>query len=111
MAGRGRAGVVEDPARRGIAGPKKSVALSQLSIRLVGERSCEMEGFRVRARDLASSRLPRDELGALLACVIRCRGLGDAIGDEDADEAPERVVGNATLDVVDLRFGFAAVRV
>jgi hypothetical protein len=111
VAGRGRAGVAEDPARRVIAGPKKSVALSELSTRLVGERSCETEGFRVRTRDLTSSRLPRDELGALLACTIRCRGLGDAIGDEDVDEVPERVVGNATLDVVDLRFGFAAARV
>jgi hypothetical protein len=111
VAGRGRAGVAEDAGRRGIAGPKKSVALPELSTRLVGERNCDIEGFRVRTRDLASSRLPRDEAGALLACMIRCRDLGDAIGDEDVDEVPERVVGKATLDVVDLRCGFAAVRV
>jgi hypothetical protein len=111
VAGRGRAGVAEDPVRLAMAGPKKSVALPELSTRLVGEPSCEMEGFRVRARNLVSSRLPRDELGALLACIIRCRGLGDAMGDEDVDEVAERVVGNATLDVVDLRFGFAATKV
>jgi len=95
-----------------MAGPKKSVALPELSIRLLGERSCALEGFRVRIRALASSRLVRDEeLGALLACIIRCRRLGDAIGDEGVDEVQERVVGKATLDVVDLRFGFAAARV
>jgi hypothetical protein len=33
------------------------------------------------------------------------------MGDEDVDEVPERVVGNATLDVVDLRFGFAEAKV
>jgi hypothetical protein len=72
-----------------------------------------MEGFRVRMRDSVSSRLPRDDdVGKLLACVMRCRGLGDAIGDEDVDEVQERDdVGKATLDVVDLRFGFAAARV
>jgi hypothetical protein len=32
------------------------------------------------------------------------------MGDEDVDDAQERVVGKATLDVVDLRFGFAAAR-
>ena len=112
MAGRGRAGVAEDTGRWGMAGPKKSVALPELGTRLLGERSCAMEGFRARTRALASSRLPRDEeLGALLGCIIRCRGLGDAIGDEDVDEVQERVVGKATLDVVDLRFGFAAARV
>jgi hypothetical protein len=108
VTGRGRAGVAEVPWRREIAGPKKSVALPELSTRLSGERSCKMEGFRVRT---ASSRMPRDEdLGALLACIIRCRALGDAMGDEDVDDAQERVVGKATLDVVDLRFGFAAAR-
>ena len=112
VAGRGRAGVAEDTGRWGMAGPKKSVALPELGTRLLGERRCAMEGFRVRTRAFASSRLPRDEeLGALLACIIRCRALGDAIGDEDVDEAQERVVGKATLDVVDLRFGFAAARV
>jgi hypothetical protein len=35
--------------------------------------------------------------------------LGDAIGDEVVDEVRERVVGKATLEVVDLRFGFVAV--
>ena len=95
-----------------MGGPKKSVALPELSIRLLGERSCAMEGFRVRMKALASSRRARDEeLGALLACIIRCRGLGDAIGDEDVDEVQERVVGKARLEVVDLRFGFAAARV
>jgi len=33
------------------------------------------------------------------------------MGDEDVDEVAERVEGNATLDVVDLRFGFAAAKV
>jgi len=90
-------------------GPKKSVALAELSTRLLGERSCKMEGFRVRTSNLASSRLPRDDADTLLACEMRCRVLGDAIGDGDMDEARERVVGKATLDVVDLRFTFVAV--
>lgn len=110
MAGRGRAGVAEAPVREGTVGLKKSVSLPELS-RLLGERSCEtdeMEGFRVRTSDLASSRLPRDEAVTLLACIMRCRALGDAIGDEDVDEVRERVVGKATLEVVDLRFGFVA---
>jgi hypothetical protein len=47
----------------------------------------------------------------LLACMVRCRSLGDAMGEEDVDEVHERVVGKATLDVVDLRFGFATARV
>lgn len=81
-----------------------------LSTHLLRGRSCEMEGFRVRTRDVVSSRLARDE-DMVPACVIRWRRLGDAIGDEDVDELPERVVGKTTLDVVDLRFGFAAVRV
>jgi len=112
VAGRGRAGVPEGPGRREMAGPKKSVALPELSARLLGGRSCEMEGFRVRTSDLASSRLPRDDdVDTLLACVMRCRGFGDAMGEEDVDEVLECVVGNATLDVVDLRFGFAAASV
>jgi hypothetical protein len=104
VAGRGRAGVAE-------MGPKKSVALPELSTRLLGKRNCEMEGFRVRTSDLASSRLLRDDADTLPACVMRCRVLvlGDAIGDEDADELRERVVGKATLDVVDLCFAFVAV--
>jgi hypothetical protein len=68
-----------------------------------------MEGFRVRTSDLASSRLLRDDADTLLECVVRCRVLGDAIGDEDVDEVWERVVGKATLEVVDLRFAFVAV--
>jgi hypothetical protein len=40
---------------------------------------------------------------------MRCRVLGDAIDDEDVDEVRERVVGKATLEVVDLRFAFVAV--
>jgi hypothetical protein len=90
-------------------GSKKSVALPELSTRLSGGRSCEMEGFRVRTSDLASSRLLRDDADTLLECVMRCRVLGDAIDDEDVDEVRERVVGKATLEVVDLRFAFAAV--
>lgn len=90
-------------------GPKKSVALPELSTRLVGEGSCEMEGFRVRTSDSASSRLLRDDAGTLPACIMRCRVLGDAIGDVDVDEVRERVVGKATLEVVDLRFAFVAV--
>jgi hypothetical protein len=79
---------------------------------MLGERNCALECFCVRIRALASSRFARDEeLGTLLACIIRCRRLGDAIGDEDVDEVEGRVVGKATLDVVDLRFGFAAARV
>jgi hypothetical protein len=39
---------------------------------------------------------------------MRCRALGDAIGDEDVDEVRERVVGKVTLEVVDLRFTFVA---
>ena len=92
--------------REGIAGPKKRVALPELSIRLLG--SCDMEGFRVRTSDLGSSRLPRDDADTLLECIMRCRALGDAMGDEDVDEVRERVVGKATLEVVDLRFGFVA---
>jgi len=109
VAGRGRAGVAETPVREGILGSKKSVALPELSTRLLGGRSCEMEGFRVRTRDLASSRLQRDDADTLLECVMRCRVLGDAIDDGDVDEVRERVVGKATLEVVDLRFGFVAV--
>jgi hypothetical protein len=56
VAGRGRAGVAEASERR-IAGPKKSVALLGLSTRLLGRHSCEMEGFRVRTRLMASWRL------------------------------------------------------
>jgi len=52
-----------------------------------------------RTRALASSCLPRDEeLGTLLGCIIRCRGLWDTIGDEDVDEVQEHVVGKAMLD-------------
>lgn len=94
--------------REGIVGPKKSVALPELSTRLLGEGNCEMEGFRVRTSDLTSSRLTRDDVGTLLACIMRCRALGDAIGDEDVDEVRERVVGKVTLEVVDLRFTFVA---
>jgi hypothetical protein len=47
----------------------------------------------------------------LLACIVRCRGLGDVMGEEDVDEVHESVVGKATLEVVDLRFGFAAASV
>ena len=90
-------------------GSKKSVALPEISTRLLGRRSCEMEGFRVRTSDLASSRLLRDDADTLLECVMRCRVLGDAIDDEDVDEVRERVVGKATLEVVDLRFAFVAV--
>jgi hypothetical protein len=109
VAGRGRAGVAEAPVLEGIVGSKKSVALPEISTRLLGSRSCEMEGFRVRTSDLASSRLLRDDVDTLLECVMRCRVLGDAIDDEDVDEVRERVVGKATLEVVDLRFGFVAV--
>ncbi len=109
VAGRGRAGVAEVPVREGIVGPKKSVARPELSTRLLGRRNCEMEGFRVRTSDLASSRLLRDDADTLPGCDMRCRVLGDAIGDEDADKVWERVVGKATLDVVDLRFAFVAV--
>jgi hypothetical protein len=94
--------------REGIVGPKKSVALPELSTRLLGEGRREVEGFRVRTSDLASSRLPRDDAGTLLACIMRCRALGDAIGDEDVDDVWERAVGKATLEVVDLRFAFVA---
>jgi hypothetical protein len=111
VAGRGRAGAAEASVQRGIAGPKNSVALLGLSTRLLGSRSCEIDGFRVRTRDVASSRLLwDDEVDTLLACMVRCRGLGDAMGEEDVDEVHERVVGKATLDVVDLRFGFALAR-
>jgi hypothetical protein len=109
VAGRGRAGVAESPVRKGVMGSKKSVALPVLSTRLLGGRSCETEGFRVRTRDLASSRLLRDDADTLLECVMRCRVLGDAMDDEDVDEVRERVVGKATLDVVCLRFDFVAV--
>lgn len=109
VAGRDRAGVAETPVREGKVRSKKSVALPELSTRLLGGRSCEMEGFRVRTSDLASSRLLRDDADKLLECVMRCRVLGDAIGDEDVDEVRERVVGKATLEVVDLRFAFVAV--
>jgi hypothetical protein len=108
VAGRGRAGVAEAPVREGIVGLKKSVSLLELSTRLLGECSCEMDGFRVRTRDLPSSRLPRERADTLLACVMRCRALGDAIGDGVVDEVRERVVGKATLEVVDLRFAFVA---
>jgi hypothetical protein len=57
VAGRGRAGVAEASGRRGITGPKNSVALLGLSTRLLGRCSCEMDGFRVRMRDVACSRL------------------------------------------------------
>jgi len=50
----------------------------------------------------------RDDADTLLECVMRCRVLGDAIDDGDVDEVRERVVGKATLEVVDLRFGFVA---
>jgi hypothetical protein len=33
------------------------------------------------------------------------------MGEEDVDEAHERVVGKATLEVVDLRFSFAVASV
>jgi hypothetical protein len=108
VAGRGRAGVAEAPVREGIVGLKKSVSLPELSTRLFGKCSCEMEGFRVRTSDLPSSRLPRDGADTLLACITRCRALGDAIGDEVVDGVRERVVGKATLEVVDLRFAFVA---
>lgn len=87
----------------------KSIALPELSTRLLGGCSCEMEGFRVRTSDLASSRLLRDDVDTLLKCVIRCLVLGDAIGDDDVDEVRERVVGKATLEVVVLRLAFVAV--
>jgi hypothetical protein len=106
VAGRGRAGVAEGPVREGIVGPKKSVALPELSTRLLGGGSCEMEGFRVRTSDLASSRLPRDDAGTLLECIIRCRVLGEVTGDEDVEEVRERVVGKATLEVFLLCFAF-----
>jgi len=67
---------------------QKSVVLLSESTCLVGERSCEMEGFCTHTGNFTSSCLPHDELNALpLACIIRCRGLGGAIGDEDVDEA------------------------
>ena len=106
VAGRGRAGVAEGPVREGIVGPKKSVALPELSTRLLGGGSCEIQDFRVRTSDLASSRLPRDDAGTLLVCIMRCRVLGEAIGDEDVDEVRERVVGKVTLEVFVLRLGF-----
>jgi hypothetical protein len=40
--------------------------------------------------------------------MVRCLCLGDAMGEEDVDEVRERVVGKATLEMVDLRLGFAA---
>jgi hypothetical protein len=109
VAGRGRAGIAERPVREGIEGSKKSVALPELSTRLLGGRSCEMQGFLVRTSDLESSRLLRDDVDTLLECVMRCRVLGEAIDDDDVDEVRERVVGKVTLEVVDLRFGFVAV--
>jgi len=76
---------------------------------LIWRCSCEMEGFRVCTSDLASSRLLRDDTDTLLECSMRCRVLEDAIDDEDLDEVRERVVGQAMLEVVDLRFAFVAV--
>lgn len=108
VAGRGRTGVAVTPVREKIVGSKKSVALPELSTRLLGGRNCGIEGFRVRTSNLASSRLLRDDADTLLECVMRCLVLGDAIGDEDVDEVRERVVGKATLEVVDLRFAFVA---
>jgi len=42
-------------------------------------------------------KLPRDdEVDTLLACVMRCRGLGDAMGEDNVEEVLECVAGNAT---------------
>jgi hypothetical protein len=109
VAGRGRAGVAESPVREELVGSKKSIALPELSTGLLERRNCEMEGFRVRTSDLASSRLLREDADTLLECVMRCRVLGDAMDEEDVDEVRERVVGKATLEVVGLRFAFVAV--
>lgn len=114
MAGRGRAGVDDASGSRGIGGPKKSVALPELSIRLGGSRSCEMDGFRVRTSEDVSSRLLCDEdVDTLLACMVRCRGLGDVgdvKGEGGVDEVRDRAVGKVTLDLLALCFGlgFAA---
>ena len=106
VAGRERAGV-DTSGSREMGGPKKSVAL--LSIRLVGLRSWEMDGFRVRTREDASSRLLCDEdIDTLLACMVRCRGLGDVKGEGVVDEVRDRVVGKVTLDLLALCLGFAA---
>jgi hypothetical protein len=107
VAGRGRAGVDDASGSREIDGPKKSVALPELSIRLGGWRSCEMDGFRVRTSEDASSRLLCDEdVDTLLACMVRCRGLGDVKGEGVVDEVRDRVVGKVTLDLLALCFGF-----
>ena len=108
VAGRERAGV-DASGSRGIGGPKKSVALLELSIRLVGCRSCEIDGFRVRTSEEVSSRLLCDEdVDTLLACIVRCRGLGDVKGEGVLDEVRDRVVGKVTLDLLALSLGFAA---
>lgn len=84
-------------------------------MRSVGWRSCEIDGFRVRTREEASSRLLCDEdIDTLLACMVRCRGLGDVKGEEGVvDGVRGRVVGKVTLDVLGLclGLGFAAANV
>ena len=71
--------------------------------------SCEIDGFRVRTREEASSRLLCDEeIDTLLACMVRCRGLGDVKGEGVVDGTRERVVGKVTLDVLALCLDFAA---
>jgi hypothetical protein len=47
----------------------------------------------------------------LLVCMMRCLCLGDNMGEEDVDEVREHVVGKATLEMVDLRLGFATEEV
>lgn len=103
VAGRSRKGV-DASGEREMGGPKKRVALPELSIRLVGWRSWEIDGFRVRTREEASSRLLCDEdIDTLLACMVRCRGLGDVKGVVVVDGS---VVGKVTLDILTLRLGF-----
>ena len=63
VARQGRVGVAEAPVREpgGNGGTEKvCVSLPGLSTRLLGECSCEMEGFRKRTSDLPYSHLPRD---------------------------------------------------
>jgi hypothetical protein len=105
VAGRERAGV-DASGKREIGGPKKRVALPELSIRLMGWGSCKMDGFRVRTREEASSR--DEDMDTLLACMVRCRGLGDVKGEGVVDGVRDRVVGKVTLDLLALCLGFAA---
>jgi len=88
------------------------VGLPELSIRLLGWRSCDIDGFRVRTREEDSSRLLcDDDIDTLLPCIVRCRGLGDVKVEEVVDGVRGRVDGKVTLDVLGLCLGFAAASV